>query len=79
MTMLNRDFVKWVAIAFIMATPIAYYAMNKWLEGFAYHVDLDPWIFLQASATALFLAMATVLGHALTIAKARPARALRYE
>ena len=39
--MLNKDFVKWVAIAFVIATPIAYFAMNKWLENFAYKTELS--------------------------------------
>jgi hypothetical protein len=46
--MLNRDFVKWVVIAFVIATPIAYYAMNKWLENFANKTTLSWWIFALA-------------------------------
>ena len=46
--MLNKDFVKWVAIAFVVATPIAYYSMNKWLENFAYKTELSWWIFALA-------------------------------
>ena len=43
--MLNKDFVKWVAIAFVIATSIAWYGMNKWLESFAYKTELSWWIF----------------------------------
>ncbi|MFV0265855.1 MAG: ABC transporter permease, partial [Draconibacterium sp.] len=46
LAMLNKDFVKWVAIAFVIATPIAWYAMNKWLENFAYKTTLSWWIFV---------------------------------
>ncbi|MDA3880963.1 MAG: ABC transporter permease, partial [Prolixibacteraceae bacterium] len=46
--LLNRDFVKWVAIAFVIATPIAWYAMHKWLENFAYKTELSWWIFALA-------------------------------
>jgi len=60
LTMLNRDFVKWVAIAFIIATPIAYYAMNKWLESFAYKTELSWWIFALAGLLALGIALLTV-------------------
>ena len=48
LAMLNKDFVKWVEIAFAIATPIAYYAMNKWLENFAYKTELSWWIFALA-------------------------------
>ena len=60
MAMLNRDFVKWVAIAFLIATPIAYYAMNKWLESFAYKTDLSWWIFALSGVLALGFALLTV-------------------
>ncbi|MBN1986951.1 MAG: ABC transporter permease, partial [Prolixibacteraceae bacterium] len=48
LTMLNKDFVKWVVIAFGFATPVAYFAMNKWLENFAYKTNLSWWIFALA-------------------------------
>ena len=62
-----------------MAWPVAYFVMRRWLEGFAYHVDLAPWMFLAASGAALLIALATVIGHALLVARARPVAALRYE
>ena len=58
--MLNIDFIKWVAIAFVIATPIAYYAMNKWLENFAYKTTLSWWIFALAGVLALGIALLTV-------------------
>ena len=57
LTLLNKDFVKWVAIAFVIATPIAYYAMNKWLESFAYKTTLSWWIFALAGILALGIAL----------------------
>ncbi|MFA5418995.1 MAG: FtsX-like permease family protein, partial [Bacteroidales bacterium] len=60
LTMLNRDFIKWVAIAFVIATPIAYYAMNKWLENFAYKTSLSWWIFALSGLLALGIALLTV-------------------
>ncbi|HKL32405.1 MAG TPA: ABC transporter permease, partial [Tangfeifania sp.] len=53
LTMLNKDFIKWVTIAFIIATPIAYFAMSKWLENFAYKTNLSWWIFALAGVLAL--------------------------
>jgi putative ABC transport system permease protein len=79
MTMLNRDFVKWVAIAFVIATPIAYYAMNKWLESFAYKTSLSWWIFAVAGLLALGIALLTVSWQSWKAATRNPVEALRYE
>jgi len=79
MTMLNRDFVKWVAIAFVIATPISYYAMNKWLESFAYKTNLSWWIFALAGLLALGIALLTVSWQSWKAATRNPVEALRYE
>jgi putative ABC transport system permease protein len=79
MTMLNKDFVKWVAIAFLIATPIAYYAMNKWLENFAYKTNLSWWIFALAGALAMSIALLTVSWPSWRAATRNPVEALRYE
>jgi len=79
MAMLNRDFVKWVAIAFVIATPIAYYAMNKWLESFAYKTELSWWIFALAGLLALGIALLTVSWQSWKAATRNPVEALRYE
>jgi putative ABC transport system permease protein len=79
MAMLNRDFVKWVAIAFVIATPIAYYAMNKWLESFAYKTSLSWWIFALAGLLALGIALLTVSWQSWKAATRNPVEALRYE
>jgi len=79
MAMLNRDFVKWVAIAFVIATPIAYYAMNKWLESFAYKTELSWWIFALAGMLALGIALLTVSWQSWKSATRNPVEALRYE
>ena len=77
--MLNKDFVKWVAIAFVIATPIAYYAMNKWLESFAYKMELSWWIFALAGLLALGIALLTVSWQSWRAATRNPVEALRYE
>ena len=79
MAMLNRDFVKWVAVAFVIATPIAYYAMNKWLENFAYKTNLSWWIFALAGLLALGIALLTVSWQSWKAATRNPVEALRYE
>ena len=79
MAMLNKDFVKWVAFAFVIATPIAYYAMNKWLENFAYKTNLSWWIFALAGLLALGIALLTVSWQSWRAATRNPVEALRYE
>jgi putative ABC transport system permease protein len=79
MTMLNRDFVKWVAIAFVIAIPVSYYAMSKWLESFAYKTELSWWIFAIAGLMALGIALFTVSWQSWKAATRNPVEALRYE
>ena len=79
LTMLNREYIKWVAIAFVIASPIAYYAMNKWLENFAYKTALSWWIFALAGVLALGIALLTVSWQSWRAATRNPVEALRYE
>ncbi len=79
LVLLNRDFVKWVAIAFVIATPIAYFVMNKWLENFAYKTSLSWWIFALAGLLALGVALVTVSFQSWKAATRNPVEALRYE
>lgn len=77
--MLNKDFIKWVALAYVIACPIAWYAMNKWLENFAYKTTLSWWIFALAGALALGVALLTVSWQSWKVARRNPVEALRYE
>lgn len=79
MQMLNRNFIKWVAIAFVIATPIAYYAMSKWLENFAYKTELSWWIFALAGLLTLSIALLTVSWQSWRAATRNPVETLRYE
>jgi putative ABC transport system permease protein len=79
LTLLNKDFVRWVAISFVIATPIAYYAMNKWLENFAYKTELSWWIFALAGLLALGIELLTVSWQSWKAATRNPVEALRYE
>jgi putative ABC transport system permease protein len=79
LTMLNSDFIKWVAIAFVIASPIAWYTMHKWLQSFAYKTELSWWIFGLAAIIALGIAMLTVSWQSWRAATRNPVEALRYE
>jgi putative ABC transport system permease protein len=73
------EFAKPVLWANLIAWPVGYLVMRRWLEGFAYHIPIQPWILLAASAAALMIAVVTVAAHAFSVSKAQPAKALRYD
>ncbi len=79
MVLLNQDFIKWVAIAFVIATPAAYLVMQKWLENFAYKTTLNWWVFALAGLIALMVALLTVSWQSWRTATKNPVEALRYE
>ena len=76
---LSREFTKWVLIANIMAWPVAYYAMNKWLENFAYRVELGIETFILSALLALSVALLTVSYQSIKAALANPVDSMRYE
>jgi putative ABC transport system permease protein len=78
-TMLSKDFVRLVMIAIVIASPVAYWAMDAWLQHFAYRIDISWWIFVAAGAVALLIAVATTSGQAIRAAIANPVDALRSE
>jgi putative ABC transport system permease protein len=77
--MLMREFSKWVIVSNIIAWPVAYYFMNKWLKNFAYRINLGLWIFVMSAALAFFLALLTVSYQSIKAAKANPIDSLRYD
>ena len=77
--LLSKDFVVLVAFAFVVAAPLAYVVMSRWLDEFAYRIDLGPSLFVLAGAAALVIALATVSYHAFRAATADPVQALHYE
>ena len=79
MIMLNKNFVKWVAIAIVIAAPIAWFALHKWLQKFAYKTELSWWIFAIAGLIALFIAILTISWQSWRAAAKNPVEALRYE
>jgi putative ABC transport system permease protein len=77
--MLNSDFIKWVAIAFIIGCPIAFYVMHKWIENFAYRTELSWWIFGLSGTVALAVTLFTVSWQSWRAATRNPVEALKYE
>ncbi|HWA32751.1 MAG TPA: ABC transporter permease [Cyclobacteriaceae bacterium] len=78
-TLMSKDFMLLIGIAMLIATPVAWYAMNQWLSGFAYHIDIQAWVFLLAGIAALFIALLTISYQALRAATANPVKALKTE
>jgi putative ABC transport system permease protein len=77
--LLSKDFLQLVGISIIIATPIAWYVLNKWLQNFAYHIDLEWWMFALAGILAIFIALATVSFQAIKAALVNPVKSLRSE
>lgn len=77
--LLNHDFMQWVAISFLVATPISWYIMHKWLENFAYKTELSWWVFALAGIFALGIALLTVSWQSWKAATRNPVEALRHE
>jgi putative ABC transport system permease protein len=77
--LLNRDFLRLVGVAFILATPVAWYCMHRWLENFAYKTSLSWWIFVLSGLLALGIALLTVSWQSWRAATRNPVEALRYE
>ncbi len=77
--LLSKDFVKLVCLAVVIASPIAWWAMNKWLEDFAYRIDIQWWMFALAGLAAVAIALLTVSWQAIRAAVANPVDSLRNE
>jgi putative ABC transport system permease protein len=78
-SMLSREFTKWILLANFIAWPIAGFFMHRWLENFAYRIEMNLWIFLAAGGMTLLFALITVCYQALKAAVTNPIEALRYE
>ena len=77
--MLSKDFLKLVAIAFVFAAPLAWWAMHSWLQDFAYRINMEWWMFVAAGSGALFIALVTVSFQAIKAAISNPVKSLRTE
>lgn len=77
--LLSKDFLRLVAISFIIATPVAWWCMHKWLDAFAYRVTISWWMFTLAGMVALLIALVTVSFQAIKSALANPVKSLKSE
>lgn len=77
--LLSKDFIKLVIVSFVIATPVAWWAMDKWLQNFAYRISVTWWMFAIAGPTAIFVTLLTVSFQAIKAAIANPVKSLRTE
>jgi putative ABC transport system permease protein len=79
MLLLNKDFSRWIIIAFIIASPIALIIMHRWLQGFAYRTGLNWWIFALAGLLTVAITFLTISWQSWRASTRNPVEALRYE
>jgi len=78
-SLLSKEYIVWVLVSILIASPIAWFAMHRWLENFAYKTELSWWIFALAGLLALVIALLTVSWQSWKAATRNPVEALRYE
>ena len=77
--LLSRDFTVLIILSFLLATPVTYWLLLKWLENFAYRISINPLLFAAGGLIALTIAISTISFHTIRSARANPVKALRYE
>lgn len=77
--LINKGFLRWTAIAFLIATPVSWIVMHRWLQGFAYKTNLPWWIFFMAGGFAFLMTILTVNWQIFCVARKNPVESLRYE
>jgi putative ABC transport system permease protein len=77
--LLSRNFTLLIVLSFVLASPVTYWLLSKWLESFAYRVTINPLLFALGGIVALAIALATISYHTVRSARANPVKALRYE
>ncbi|MBX2969088.1 MAG: ABC transporter permease [Cyclobacteriaceae bacterium] len=77
--LLSRNFMLLITVSFVLVTPVTYYLLRTWLEGFAYRVGINPLLFVLGGLMAMVIALGTISYHTLRSARANPVKALRYE
>ncbi|MCD8268415.1 MAG: FtsX-like permease family protein [Parabacteroides sp.] len=79
MLLLNRQFIAWIGIAFIIAIPVTWLLLNRWLENFAYHTDMSIGIYLASGLFVVLITLLTVSWHSYKAASGNPVKVLRNE
>ncbi len=77
--LLSKDFIRLVVIAFVIASPVAYFVMHHWLQDFAYRINIEWWVFVVAGLLSVTIALATISYQAIKAAVANPVKSLRTE
>jgi len=77
--LLSKDFIRLVLVAFVIASPVAYFIMHNWLKDFAYRISIEWWVFAVAGLLAMFIALATISFQAIKAAMMNPVRSLKSE
>ncbi len=77
--LLSKDLVRLIAVAFVVASPLIYLAMRRWLEGFAYRIEFGVGVLVLVGVLALLIALLTVSYHSVKASLANPVESLRYE
>ncbi|RYE17096.1 MAG: FtsX-like permease family protein, partial [Sphingobacteriaceae bacterium] len=78
-TLLSKDFLKLVILSFLIASPIAWFSMNKWLQAYTYRIDIEWWVFVLAGIVSVLIAVTTISFQAIKAALANPVKSLRSE
>lgn len=78
-SLMSKDFLKLVIISFVIASPVAWFAMQQWLRDYSYHIVIQWWIFVVAGLLSILIALATIIFHVLKAAIANPVKSLRTE
>lgn len=79
MAMMNKDYMQWVFISYLITLPVAWQVLHQWLQNFAYQVPMNGWIFILTGLLILFITLVTVNSQIITVARRNPAEILRYE
>lgn len=79
LSILTKEFLQWIGIAFIIAAPLSMYLIKKWLEAFAYKTPISWWVFALTGLIAVLIALVTVSWQSWRAASRNPVEALRYE
>jgi putative ABC transport system permease protein len=78
-TLISADFIKLVIVSLAISSPIAWYGMNTWLQDFAYHINIQWWVFALAALLSVIIALATLSFQSIKAARANPVESLRSE